>query len=172
MQTVFLLFLFILQIIGFYFMALLYMKISKFKNLEKKQRKMMDEMDDAIGAYLAELKMENERLISIIEERQANEEPAEYSPPSQRQPEPERPAGEEKAFTITSPAYPVKAALKSYQTAPLLTKPKLNERENKDAEMDDRTIAIHMHDEGKPIEEIAKRLGKGKTEVELLLKFR
>ena len=69
MQTVFLLFLFILQLISFYFMALLYMKVSKFNNLEKKQEKLMAEMDDAIGAYLSELKEENERLIQIIDKR-------------------------------------------------------------------------------------------------------
>ena len=40
------------------------------------------------------------------------------------------------------------------------------------SELDDRTRAFNMHDEGKPVEEIAKKLGKGKTEVELLLKFR
>ena len=72
MQTVFLLFLFILQLISFYFMALLYMRLSKFNNLEKKQEKLMAEMDDAIGAYLSELKEENERLIQIIDKRYDN----------------------------------------------------------------------------------------------------
>ena len=38
--------------------------------------------------------------------------------------------------------------------------------------MDDRTKAINLHDTGQTIEEIAKALGKGRTEVELILKFR
>jgi len=168
MQTVFLLFLFILQVIGFYFMVLLYMKISKFNNLEKKQQKLMLEMDDAIGAYLTELKEENERLINIIEKRQENSIPEMKAAVSIRQPEMEQQL-EKKAFSINTPSFPVKAAMKSYQSAPSLNKGSLAKPES---ELDDRTVAIRMHDDGKSIEEIAKRLGKGKTEVELLLKFR
>ncbi|MFS0688072.1 hypothetical protein AB1K89_02325 [Sporosarcina sp. 179-K 8C2 HS] len=170
MQTVFLLFLFILQVIGFYFMALLYMKVSKFNNLEKKQQKMMAEMDDAIGAYLSELKEENERLIKIIEKRQENDK-HEESAPERRSQEFEQQA-EKKDFTIVTPSYPMKAALKSYQTAPSLRDNSLSKPVSKVHEMDSRSLAIHYYDEGKPVEEIAKRLGKGKTEVELLLKFR
>ena len=43
-----LIFLFIVQIISFYFLALLYTKVSKFDDLEKKQRKLMVEMDDSL----------------------------------------------------------------------------------------------------------------------------
>ena len=170
MQTVFLLFLFILQVIGFYFIALLYMKVSKFNNLEKKQQKLMAEMDDAIGAYLSELKEENERLIAIIEKRQENDNRNEKTSDSHRQ-EPVQQA-ERKDFNIVTPSYPVKAAMKSYQTTPTLKESSLSKSISKVKEIDSRTLAIQMHDEGKPIEEIAKKLGKGKTEVELLLKFR
>ncbi|WP_252503583.1 hypothetical protein [Sporosarcina sp. Marseille-Q4943] len=170
MQTVFILFLFILQVIGFYFIALLYMKVSKFNNLEKKQQKMMAEMDDAIGAYLSELKEENERLIRIIEKRQENDKHDE-STPERRSQEFELQA-ESKDFTIVRPRYPMKAAMKSYQTTPTLKHSSLSKPVSNVHEMDSRSLAIHLHDEGKPVEEIAKRLGKGKTEVELLLKFR
>lgn len=169
MQTVFLLFLFILQVIGFYFIVLLYMKVSKFNNLEKKQQKLMAEMDDAIGAYLSELKEENERLIRIIDEKRKNDLLEDHEAEPQRQAGPEQDA---KVFTIKPPSYPVKAALKSYQKAPAVPKNSLTEAEPSEPELDDRTIAIRMHDDGEPIEAIAKRLGKGKTEVELLLKFR
>lgn len=171
MQMVFLIFLFILQMIGFYFIALLYMKISKFNNLEKKQQKLMAEMDDAIGAYLSELKEENERLINILDKRQeegnAKETTVESNPQSESEPLLER-----KTFSINTPSYPVKAAMKSYKTAPSLKKSNVATPESIEPIMDVRTRAIQMHDEGKPIEEIAKKLGKGKTEVELLLKFR
>ena len=66
MTTIFLVFLFIIQIISFYFLALLYTKVTKFDDLEKKQRKLMAEMDNSIGAYLSELKDENERLIEQL----------------------------------------------------------------------------------------------------------
>lgn len=171
MQTVFLLFLFILQVIGFYFIVLLYMKVSKFNNLEKKQQKLMAEMDDAIGAYLSELKEENERLISIIEQRQENDISKEHVPESRHYSESGQPL-ETKAYSFKPPSYPVKAAMKSYQTTPVLNKDSLAEPKMEEPELDDRTLAIRMNDDGKSVEEIAKRLGKGKTEVELLLKFR
>ncbi|MCM3742859.1 hypothetical protein M3193_01775 [Sporosarcina luteola] len=171
MQTVFLLFLFILQVIGFYFIALLYMKVSKFNNLEKKQHKLMAEMDDAIGAYLSELKEENDRLINIIEKQQENsslQETVHVDLPKEGPAE----SSEMKAFHIKAPGYPMKAALKSYREAPALNKSSLAVQEIEESKLDDRTLAIRLHEKGKPIEEIAKRLGKGKTEVELLLKFR
>ena len=37
---------------------------------------------------------------------------------------------------------------------------------------DARTQVIRLHDAGQSIEEIAKQLGKGRTEIELILKFR
>lgn len=170
MQTVFLLLLFILQVIGFYFMALLYMKVSKFNNLEKKQQKLMMEMDDAIGAYLSELKEENERLILIIEKHH-DEKRKDISPESQTETARD-PLIEKSKISIKTPGYPVKAAMKSYQTAPVVSRDGLPLQNTLDSDLDERTLAIRMYEDGKPVEEIAKRLGKGKTEVELLLKFR
>lgn len=60
MITTILLCLFILQIMTFYFLALLYTKSSKYDDLEKKQQTLMREMDDSIGMYLTELKDEND----------------------------------------------------------------------------------------------------------------
>ena len=70
MTTIFLLFLFVTQLISFYFLALLYAKVSKFDDLEKKQGKLMREMDDSITAYLSELKDENDRLIIQLASRE------------------------------------------------------------------------------------------------------
>ena len=71
-MIIFLVILFLLQLISFYFLALLYTKVSKFDDFEKKQRKIMNEMDDSLGAYLAELKDENERLIQRLAERDSD----------------------------------------------------------------------------------------------------
>ncbi|CAM3075640.1 hypothetical protein FITA111629_02180 [Filibacter tadaridae] len=152
--------LFLLQIIGFYFMAILYTKITKFDDLEKKQRKLMTEMDDSIGAYLAEIKDENERLIerlsSPLNEASTNDDTLPDTgivklPVSE-------PAVE---IRMNKPTTPMRKALKSYKTAAI---PKVPE--------DDHSKAIQLHDEGLTTEEIAKKLDKGLTEVELILKFR
>lgn len=37
--------------------------------------------------------------------------------------------------------------------------------------IDDRTRVIQLHEAGQSVENIAKKLGKGRTEVELILKF-
>lgn len=153
MTTIFLLCLFILQIITFYFLALLYTKSSKYDDLEKKQQGMMREMDDSIGLYLSELKDENDRLIEKLSKRVDKEENT-VSP---------------KPIVEKSPAVkiPVNLALKSYQaTNNYRNKPEPVE------EPDERTQIIRLHEAGQSIEEIAKTLGKGRTEVELILKFR
>lgn len=153
MTTIFLLCLFILQIITFYFLALLYTKSSKYDDLEKKQQTMMREMDDSIGLYLSELKDENDRLIEKLSKRVDKEENT-VSP---------------KPIVEKSPEVkiPVNLALKSYQaTNNYRNKPEPVE------EPDERTKIIRLHEAGQSIEEIAKTLGKGRTEVELILKFR
>ena len=153
MTTIFLLFLFILQIITFYFLALLYTKSSKYDDLEKKQQTLMREMDDSIGLYLSELKDENDRLIEKLSKRVDKEEiPVTIKP-----------------IVESSPTVkvPVNLALKSYQA----TKKYKNEPELVE-ETDERTRIIRLYEAGQSIEEIAKTLGKGRTEVELILKFR
>lgn len=171
-MAVFLVILFIMQLVSFYIIALLYMKISKFKDLEKKQQKLMSEMDDAIGAYLNELKEENDRLIQIIDQKSFQTDSRHEQAQEQRTNQTDDfIEGEQDVLTINPVKYPMKVAMKSYQSfvSKAAVIPEIVTEEKK---KDDRSVAIDMHDEGKSIEEIAKKLGKGKTEVTLLLKFR
>lgn len=152
MTTIILLCLFILQIMTFYFLALLYTKSSKYDYLEKKQQTLMREMDDSIGMYLAELKDENDRLIERLSKRvDIEEEPISTEPVIE---------------TIPTIKAPINIALKSYQS----TKFELEKSTVPDS-VDDRTRVIQLHEAGQSIEKIAKKLGKGRTEVELILKF-
>ena len=61
-----LVFLFIAQILSFYFIILLYAKISRLKDIEKNQERLKDEMDQATSVYLAEMRDENDRLIGEL----------------------------------------------------------------------------------------------------------
>ncbi len=162
MITIFLVFLFIIQIISFYFLALLYTKVTKFDDLEKKQRKLMTEMDNSIGAYLSELKDENERLIEQLAVRV--QQPA--LPKTIVRAAQETAASEEIRPVIRAsiPKMPVNLALKSYKAAGQGPEPVEAE--------DARTQVIRLYDAGQSIEEIAKQLSKGRTEIELILKFR
>ena len=47
-------------------MVILNSKLSKYKEIEKKQEAIIREMDDAISAYLVEVKDENDRLIKEL----------------------------------------------------------------------------------------------------------
>ena len=155
MTTIFLLFLFVTQIIVFYFLALLYTKVSKYDDLEKKQRRLMDEMDDSIGAYLSELKDENDRFIEKLSISAKEENKAKPLPTYDND-------------NVPSAKVPLNLALQSYKSTTLYQ----NEIDTGVEELDDRTRAIQLHEAGQSIEEIAKALGKGLTEVELILKFR
>ncbi|MBO0603058.1 hypothetical protein I2483_15425 [Sporosarcina sp. E16_3] len=166
MITIFLVFLFIIQIISFYFLALLYTKVTKFDDLEKKQRKLMTEMDDSIGAYLSELKDENDRLIeqltvgvkqptlqkTIVRDAQQSAKSEEVRP----------------VMRASIPTMPVNLALKSYKAAGQVPEEAVAPVEAED----ERTQVIRLHDAGQSIEEIAKQLSKGRTEIELILRFR
>ena len=167
MTSIFLLFLFILQIIGFYFLALLYTKVTKFDELEKKQQRLMQEMDDSLAAYLSEVKDENDKLIKKIMSVQNEQQASAVKPAANQEPSSEQ---ETPPINISTPRIPVNLALKSY--AATKPKPVVDEKIEVKLEVDDRTRAFELHDNGKSIEEIARALGKGRTEVELLLKFR
>ena len=66
MKGILIIVLFILQLISFFLIVLLNAKLNKYKHLEVKQNQLMDEMDNAIGAYLMEMKEENDRLIQEL----------------------------------------------------------------------------------------------------------
>jgi len=167
MTAIFLLFLFVTQLISFYFIALLYTKLSKFDDLEKQQGNLMREMDDSIGAYLSELKDENDRLIEKLTTQEISKPEAVMKEATATVVKQSSPAEDAQSVVqFTTPKMPVKLALKSYNaTSSLAALPE-------QAEMDDRTHAIQLHDAGHSIEKIAKKLKKGKTEIELILKFR
>lgn len=171
MTTIFIFILFITQVISFYFLAILYMKVSKYDDFEEKQKRLMEEVDDSLAAYLAEVQDENDRLIksiiSVQGEKRNRDEVEEVdveSIVSQKDPSLE----ESPPINITTPKIPMNQVLRSYgkmEYEPI-------EEVEVALEIDDRTRAIGLHNEGKSIEEIARILGKGRTEVELILKFR
>ena len=169
MTTIFIFLLFITQVISFYFLAILYMKVLKYDDFEEKQKRLMEEMDDSLAAYLAEVKDENDKFIENLisaqgEKLNGDEVEQVESIVSPKSPSPE----EAPLINITTPKIPMNQVLRSYgkmEYEPI-------EEVEVALEIDDRTRAIGLHNEGKSIEEIARMLGKGRTEVELILKFR
>lgn len=165
MLSIIIIFLVIAQCLSFYFIVLLNMKISRLKEVEEKQQLMKDDMDDAIGAYLAEMKDENDRLIQemkTIKKESMNNLPPIINKQDKtaheavaEQENEKEPIPVEKNFTV-----PKAYVKKAYQT-------KQPDENNLTVEEQ----VMKMYKKGFSISDIAKRVNRGKTEIELLLKF-
>ena len=207
MTSVFLFISILLNIIALFFIVILYLRQSKLFEVEKKQRKMIEEMEDVISTYLAEMKEENENFINRItntEKTGKTKENKKESSNSKRaviEPLPLVTNGVEEKITL-----PVKGlksqAVKAYQTnvsgrlaeddfEVLLpsfddldeanTDQSVKEEEKVEVEPEEiiepkeKTLleeVLNLKEQGLSYEEIAKKLHKGQTEIELLLKFR
>jgi len=196
MTTILIAVLFFLQLLSFYFLIILNTKLAKFKDLEKKQERLMREMDDTISVYLAEMKDENDRLIQELQgvsmsatktnvvkqvEQIARQKEQEQTPSLTEE---ENTVDGSKSVDheprIYVPKNIVANAYSRQQQPGVKTEAKvvhsaeqLNEARRKD-EVKPLTIeqqAIELAKQGKTSEEIAKQLQRGKTEIELLLKF-
>lgn len=175
MVTIFLIILFITQIISFYLIALLYMKLSKFDDLKKRQSRIMKEMDDSIAAYLAEIKDENSALLEKLT-HQVNERDKTHNKTLFAQKAETESLDKDIPLKVIMPQQTMRYhARKSYainqQNHIPVEKEELVNRHQEEVE-DDTTRAIRLSEEGLSIEEIAKKLDKGCTEIELILKFK
>lgn len=185
MTTILIAVLFVLQLLSFYFIIILNTKLAKFKDLEVKQERLMREMDDTISLYLAEMKDENNRLIQalqVVPKPTMTPDTGQQAQPiavpkSQGQPLSQT-DGEKKAVTANSeprilmPKNIVANAYSRQQQGGTTAAPKVDslpKEESKLLTMEQQIV--QMAEQGKTAEEIAKKLQKGKTEIELLLKF-
>lgn len=192
MTTILIALLFFLQLLSFYFLIILNTKLAKFKDLEKKQERLMREMDDTITAYLAEMKDENDRLIKELQ----NVKQPEIAASSLQQIEQSVTPMEQSSSDLTqgtksdsslsldkdSRIYvPKKIVANAYsrqqhtgaKKAQAVPSPKeeMANLPEKEKMLTVEQQALELAKQGKSVEEIAKQLQKGKTEIELLLKF-
>lgn len=189
--------LFVLQLLSFYFIVLLNMKLSKFKDLERKQEQLMSEMDDVISAYLLEMHEENDRLIEELSKKQPplkddykDREQASFSNTNIQTVIPLKKNNKvqleplqqvDSTFDMEARALvPKTVAAKAYaqQKVPAnQTQEKQQTIQQAKKSLEDKKIptyeehVIQLAKEGKSAEQIAKIMQKGKTEIELLLKF-
>ncbi|RHW39618.1 hypothetical protein D1B33_01865 [Lysinibacillus yapensis] len=166
------------QLICFYFIVLLNLKIAKFKDLEKRQDQLIREMDDAIGLYLVEMKEENDRLIKELSNIEGNEK--QHAPKAglvniEENKTNEKESVEEvkidaKPFVPKSMAANAYKQQKNVSQPPQMLKPQQNEQDSPILPSFEQKV-LNFYKEGKTIDEIAKIMQKGKTEIELLIKF-
>ncbi|WP_404409208.1 DUF6115 domain-containing protein [Jeotgalibacillus malaysiensis] len=144
------LFLLILSIIfniaAFLSIYLLFLRQNRLISKEVQHEKTLNEIEQTFTGYLLEMKEENEQFLNQFEKlskTKPDEEEAEKPP-------------QEPVVSLKTARNLASAAYKKPQTSRQLSV---------------KEQAISMIDQGYSIEEIAKELKKGKTEVELMLKF-
>lgn len=156
MITTILIILFLMQVISFYFIALLNAKISRFDNMEQNQQQILNDIENSFSAYIAEITDENNRLIQELKNTEVPK-----IVPSKNQVKPS-----EHETSILEP--PVSFVSKQIAASSYM---KTAQSTTKKVPATVREKVIFHFDEGKNPEEIAKLLQIGKTEVELFLKF-
>ena len=211
MVSIILIVLFICQLLSFFLIMILNSKLAKFKDLEARQEKVIREMDDAIGAYLMEMKEENNRLIEeLTAVKQAHTVKADIQPVAEQQFETKQSMIQEKVENVEDLLYaqekPSTESTNEYIAQSTKQKPFVpiafatnaynKQKEQSNAEVASVTAefseddtdsfieentspelapferkVVEMHQAGKTIEQIAKETQKGKTEIELLIKF-
>lgn len=200
MTSVFLFISILLNIFALFSIVILYLRQSKLFEVEKKQQRMIEEMEDVISTYLAEMKEENESFIERMTKAANNQSNKQEKRKKEASIESILPSAEEEKVR-----FPVKSsksqAVKAYKlggTQSLTDEdvevllPDFNEPEGpaidlkveKEVEETVQEVktapkekslleeVVHLQEQGLTYEEIAKKLHKGQTEIELLLKFR
>lgn len=184
--------LFVLQLVSFYFIVLLNMKVSKYRDLERKQEQLMREMDEVVSAYLLEMREENDRLIqelslksnkivNISKQTDQQETPQEFkavenSTPQTSSEQTNKPSIAELESRMLVPKAMVAKAYtqqkKSVDIDEQITEvDDQKTQDNKELSLTYEEQVLKLYNQGKTVEQIAKEMKKGKTEIELLLKF-
>ncbi|NHM29821.1 hypothetical protein [Neobacillus terrae] len=205
MSTFLLVVSFLLNALTIYAIIVLYTRQNRLADLDKKQERIIKDMEDLISSYLFEMKEENEKFLHRFEningeapENSAtSKKTAAQAPPLVKNlPEKES----ESPIKMTGPSTSRLLAAKAYQTNRIpLEKPEAEEpfesfyseetnktvsKESLSGEKDreelikvppkEETLAeqiINLQKQGKSMEQIARQLKRGKTEIELILKF-
>ncbi|MGM0873693.1 MAG: hypothetical protein ACQEWV_02635 [Bacillota bacterium] len=179
MTTILLLISLLLHVVAFYFIVVLYMKYSNVKDLSDSQRKMLEETEYSMTSFLIEMKDENERLIQNLKKSPASfPQPAPY-PQTVKDPE----TREEEI--VMPKSKPSDIAINDYANSTILDDlpdylTGINKVEDiieinhstQEKYLPFEIEAINLYKNGHTVEQIAKKLIRGKTEIELLLKFR
>lgn len=167
----FLLFLsFLLNIVCLFSIVILYSRQNRYSEMEKNQKKIIAEMEDVISTYLIEMKEENDEFIRSFKSQEHNDTEDKTSP-QRNNPEPNGKAQKKSNWTGTG----YKRASEAYLQTKRPESEPIDDLDKKPGKSEHDPLlhqVLSMKEMGMSMEEIAKSVGKGQTEIELLLKFR
>ncbi|MEK3855087.1 DUF6115 domain-containing protein [Cytobacillus sp. FSL H8-0458] len=184
----------LLNIVALLAIILLYLRQNKLMDAEKRQEKVLIEMEEVISSYLVHMKEENDDFISKFSQINANNDSTikEKSIPvnMNRKNDQDIAKADEQSMPLARAS--IYQASKAYKQNLREAEDRLSEKGNLLSLKEIKTVT--ESDSSQPIKEeipssiddqvfilkkqgmsavdIAKKLGKGKTEVELMLKFR
>ncbi|WP_044337377.1 DUF6115 domain-containing protein [Rossellomorea aquimaris] len=170
-MVTFLLFIsFLLNIVSLLAIVILYSRQNRFLNMEKDHKKMISELEAVISTYLMEMKEENEEFLRTFtnhanSQTQISDKPSDENINSS--PLQTNPKWTGAGYKQASKAYQQKTTPRGTDEKKLEMKPTVRTNEDPFTQQ-----VLSLKREGLTIEEIAQTVGKGKTEIELLLKFR
>jgi hypothetical protein len=190
MTTFLLLLSLILNAAAIFAIILLYLRQNRLMEAEKKQQRIMKEIEEVFSAYLFELKEENDNFIEMMKKTNSiyNSDASPYrqdgttdqqdTSSNEKQNPNELPSrigkgvsyhAARKAYQQSSEPISVKEEVEAES---LQDMPRIPVAVRQPVQLSFIDQVVKMKKEGLTIEEIARDLDKGKTEIELLLKFR
>ena len=165
----------LVNMVSIFAIIILYLRQNRLVNFEKNYRIYMKESEELINTFIFEMKEENQEIKQLIGNQKASKPTGGKTQLNQ---EPTTTVN----HTVTSPpeGYIKKTALNAYGNTSKQTNV-TNDLDEKveiisrtESETDSERllkVVTEMRNQGKTIEEIAKKMGRGKTEIELLLKL-
>ncbi|MEH7385758.1 hypothetical protein V7147_10155 [Bacillus sp. JJ1521] len=180
MTTILFIICFALLAVAFFLIILLYLKITQLKDVETKQERLLKEFENVITSYVMEIKEENEVFLNRIKDvKKASKLKQEIvkEDNSKNQANAEIEEIHKKTIHIKEQeltSEDIQELLPSFADQEEIEQnPKQAISENDDSLIEVLFKDIdHLTKLGHSYEEIAKKLNKGKTEIELLHKFR
>ncbi|MFS0643474.1 DUF6115 domain-containing protein [Siminovitchia sp. 179-K 8D1 HS] len=146
MTAIMILISFLLNVLLIFAMILLFMRQNRFVEIEKKQRALLSESEELVNGLLAEIREENDRFLQqIMHVREKRENPPQNLPLNR---------GADEHADLSEETFDGPEKQETSQEGPSL-----------------RKQVEEMAAQGMTLAEIAKTLGKGKTEIELAMKF-
>ncbi|ALC81079.1 MULTISPECIES: DUF6115 domain-containing protein [Bacillus] len=141
-----------------YFVLILYTRLKATHDMEAKQRQLLEETENTLTAFLIELKDENRELKKQLEVPEATK--------SKHFETKNQSTNEKSENKEELPSY-IESLLKETERNEAAV---MQPEQEIQLSFDEQAVALFQ--KGHSIEEIARKLKSGKTEIELLLKFR
>ena len=164
---------FLIHGLSLFCIILLYMQVTKVKRIERLHQQNINKMEAAMSSYLAEFQEQNEQFLSQLRERSTSlsSEVEKSSVKSPLVDEEDVPV--QRVDLKSEPSQSLHELLSIEENQKIRTPfDELTTDQIQDLSGEEiKEFSVYLKGKGLTIEEIAKHLHRGKTEIELLLKF-